>query len=148
MPTYIETILPSGRAIRIKPLFVRDKLNIDRRVQLKMGTMTDVMFETVCTCLLAYTKEPVEIVSKRIEKDGKTEDVPDADLTFEAIEKNKLWIGTNYETLTVEGPGSVVEAFKLQADFAALQREIDKASFGDAQLSPLAGKARTVSVER
>lgn len=145
MATFFETVLPTGMAIRYKALRTRDKLELDRSVG-PQGTQEDVMKQTVCRCVVAYTK-PLDLEHREeTREDGKVVKVVDIDAMLERATAKNLWLDSNPMSFAVAGETNFEEVFGNVFDFQVALAAIQNASgVGVKDAGLLTGKARAVS---
>lgn len=152
MPQFVEAILPSGRAVRVRHVSLREKLEIDRRVSERKGDSNAMILECVCTALQGYTRDPVKLVSRVVPlaaPKGRSKAAPasdpadafDVEATFAGI--GPAWVSVGYEDLRDDGgEHCILELFSLP-DFRALTALVDRVMAGQEEAaSPLAGKTR------
>src|SRR5207245_169523 len=147
--------LPSRRAVRLESLTTRAKLKIERNVAEMKGDGVTDQIHTIGTCLKAYTPNPFELVfverpvldgsGNPVMRDGKPAMAPtsevDVDATLEQIPA-AAWVPVTFESLTVDGPGHVLELFPQIPDWHALRAAVGEISgINGANPSLLAGKA-------
>ncbi len=149
--TFYETVLPSGRAVRLDPLTTRKSLEIERTVAAIKGDGVTGAIQQAASVLKAYTPTPVALkfVRREAVKDGQKvledTDVVDLDATLEAVPAG-AWKPTVYADLVTEGPGHVLEVFSQVPDWNALEQAIRRsAGYGSVNESLLGGKVRAVS---
>ena len=144
MTDYVETILPSGRAVRLRPLETAERLAIERRVTTAQGDEISKTIEILCTALVAYTPSHIATLYKP-EKGPKGENVPDPDATFASI---KDWQPVTYDLLKEEGGKHSLLSVVLKdlRDWNRIQSTLDASYNVVAPPSVLSGKVRSRSV--
>jgi len=144
MPQFYEKILPSGMAIRVRPLRTRDKLDIDRDIAAKDGDQIATMVATMARCLVAHA--PPQSWQFKNDDEGKPTEAPDTDAMLRDIPPN-AWVQDSPLSLIAEGT-SVVDVLAHLPDFDCAYDTINQASgFGDVK-APLvkAAPARKVTI--
>lgn len=122
MPNLYETILPSGKAIRLEQLYTKEYREAMRRAGAKgltgvLNTESEIAHELLMGGLRAITAMPVDIVMTKVKaKDGKEIDDLDLDKTLEKVSP-AAWQALTYEMLVTEGPSSLYELLKDPADY-------------------------------
>lgn len=145
MAEYIETVLPSGRGVRIEALKTAEYLAAQKRAARQTGNGNDTEMalalseELLKVSLRAYTN-PLPIVDG---KDG----LPDIDAMLDAATKANAWQPVTYEELIVkDGPRCLTTLFSDPSDFFALTSVASGTlAPGQGRLAAVAGKKRVVS---
>lgn len=148
MADFVETLLPSGRAIRVAKLDVKEYRAAKRRAGDKLAKNSvnyqdDLAHELLLTMMRGITPSPVPLVLTKPEGDSSPEF--DFDGTLEQIPPG-LWLACDYQSLITAGPTAISSVITLPEDYdgaCVFARQVAT------PLSPLeflvAGKKRTVS---
>lgn len=145
MATFIESVLPSGKGIRVEKLSTKQYRLAQNRVVERFGegSSTKLSMSLVHEMLLCafrgITASPLEWVEK---KDG----TPDVDKMLEAVPAH-AWITPTYEDLIImDGPRSLEALLDDASDYSAATNLVQTATFANREKAGyLAGKTRLVS---
>jgi hypothetical protein len=122
MADYAETLLPSGRAIRIDAnLGVKEYRAAKQRAGNKgaktgINYQDDLAHELLLTALRAITPSPVPVVMTSPADESPTEF--DFDATLEQVPPG-AWVQCSYQSLITAGPTSLGELIKAPNDYEA-----------------------------
>lgn len=149
MADFYESILPSGRAIRIERLFTKEYREAQRRAGAKavqgqpFNFNADLAHELLLSSLRGLTAAKVDLVFKQ-KADGEAKEL-DVDATLDAVPP-AAWSPMTYESLVSKGETSIYMVLKDVADYEAAALFAQQVV---APMSPLgamvAGRSRMVS---
>lgn len=142
-----ETILPSGRGLRVEKVTPKVFMSVMERIGMKTkATASSISVgiksqeEIMRTVVRAITLQPIP-------EQKKTEDgaeVMDFDATLDYAKENRLWTPVTYESMLVDGATEFWSLFDDLRDYNAAQEFIDQASGISGSRSPLALQRRQV----
>lgn len=148
MADFVETLLPSGRAIRVLKLDVKQYRDAKRRAGDKLAKNSvnyqdDLAHELLLTMMRGITPSPVQLVMTKPDDDTSPEF--DFEGTLEQVPPG-TWLACDYQSLVTAGPTALSSVITLPEDYDAaciFARQVAT------PLSPLellvAGKKRMVS---
>lgn len=172
MATYTETILPSGRGIRIQKLDTKQFRAVNDRAIVKVGGIDSPLFKTalphelLMTALKAITREPVQVKTKKvmvkasddteaeleeIDVDAMCDSIFDplkaADPSIPPTTGTVSWFyPTHFDLVAIDSPTNLETLLADPRDYMVAMNLVQDITFPG---KPGAlGKARTVSVER
>lgn len=147
MTDILESILPSGRGIRVERIRTGAFRAANKRAA-QLGATTgmafgnDINHELLLASLVGTTMAPLAIIFRKDEQGAETTSI-DLDATLEAVSP-QAWTPHNYQALITSGPTALDEVLADPADYQAAVGLVGQAVMGSGPLAKAIGNRHRV----